>query len=76
MNWNHQLYKSPSEAVKSNENDGLVVLAKFIKVGDFNPEFEKLAKCMHDIHLKNQHIPVDHIDIRKFFSSNFTIFYK
>ena len=77
VNWNHELYKSPGEAANSNENDGLVVLAKFVKVGEFNPEFDKLAKCMHDIHLKNQNIPVDHIDIRNFLSSiiNLLLFY-
>jgi len=31
------------------------------------------AHCMHDIHLKNQHIPVHHIDIRKFLSSKIFI---
>ena len=74
VNWNHSLYKSPEEASRSNENDGLLVLAKFVKIGEFNPEFDKLAKCMHEIHLKNQKIPVDHINISNLLSSSYLIF--
>ena len=32
VNWNHKLYANPDAASSSNNNDGLVVLAKFIKV--------------------------------------------
>lgn len=32
VNWNHNQYSSPNEACNSNKNDGLVVLAQFVKV--------------------------------------------
>lgn len=32
VNWNHELYKDPSTASSSNKNDGLLVLAVFVKV--------------------------------------------
>jgi len=32
VNWNHKLYSSPEKASNSNKNDGLLVLAKFVKV--------------------------------------------
>lgn len=70
VNWNHTLYSTPEMASNSNTNDGLVVMAKFVKVGQFNFEFEKLSKCMEAIHLANQHVNVDHIDIMKFLSKN------
>jgi carbonic anhydrase len=64
VNWNHTLFKTPEEASKSNENDGLLVLATFVKIGKENNEFEKLVQCLHDVHLKNQNISVDHIIIK------------
>ena len=44
-------------------------MAKFVRVGQFNPEFEKIAKMLHDIHLKDQFQYVGQIDIRKILSS-------
>ncbi len=32
VNWNHTLYPNPEKACTFNNNDGLVVLAKFVKV--------------------------------------------
>ena len=32
VNWNHRLYKDPKLASESNHNNGLLVLAVFIKV--------------------------------------------
>ena len=34
VNWNSQLYTSPAEAVKSNKQDGLIVLGIFLKVNN------------------------------------------
>lgn len=70
VNWNHTLYSTPEKASNSNTNDGLVVLAKFVKIGAFNEEFDKLTKCMDKIHLMNQHVSVEHINIEKFLSKN------
>ena len=64
VNWNCSLFQTPDEASKSNENDGLLVMAAFVKIGKVNEEFEKLVECLDYIHLKNQNTPVDHIDIR------------
>lgn len=71
VSWNHELYKSFEEAIKSNKRDGLLVLAKFVKVGQFNPEFDKLAKNLHAIHLKDQFCYIGQIDIRNFLSSKY-----
>jgi len=70
VNWNFELYKTPSEAMKSSENDGLLVIAKFIQVGNFNPEFEKLTRYLHDIHLKDHSTHIEDINIENFLSSN------
>ena len=32
VNWNHTKYASSGEAARSNVNDGLVVMAKFVNV--------------------------------------------
>jgi carbonic anhydrase len=69
VNWNFELYKTPSEAMNSNENDGLLVIAKFIQVGNFNPEFEKLTRYLHDIHLKDHSTHIEDININNFLSS-------
>ena len=42
---------------------------KILKIGEFNPEFEKLTKCMKSIQLMNQHVPVNHINILNLLSS-------
>lgn len=69
VNWNHELFKEANDASQSESNEGLLVLAVFVKVGELNEEFEKLSKCMHDIHLKNQHLAVDHLDLKKLLPS-------
>lgn len=70
VNWNHELFKTPAHASQCTKNTGLLVLAVFIKVGDENEEFTKLSKCMHEIHLKNQCIPVDHVNIKNLLPKN------
>lgn len=56
--------------MNSSENDGLLVIAKFIQVGNFNPEFEKLTRYLHDIHLKDHSTHIEDINIENFLSSN------
>ena len=34
VNWNSSLYKEPSEAVASNNHDGLIVLGVFVNVSN------------------------------------------
>jgi carbonic anhydrase len=63
------LYKTPNEAVNSSNNDGLLVIAKFIQIGNSNPEFDKLTRYLHDIHLKDHSINVEDINLKKILSS-------
>lgn len=44
-------------------------MAKFIQIGNSNPEFDKLTRYLHDIYLKDHSTHVEDIDIKKFLSS-------
>ena len=70
MNWNHDLFKTPQQASENQHNKGLLVLAVFVKIGSLNEEFEKLSEFLHDIHLKNQHVSVDHLDVNNLLPNN------
>lgn len=70
VNWNHQSYKNPKAATSSNKNDGLLVLGVFIKIGKHNSEFEKIVNLLHDIHLKDHHVPVHNINMLKLMPEN------
>lgn len=70
VNWNHQSYSDPKLASSSSNNDGLLVLAVFVKVGEHNEEFDKLISYMHDIHLKDHHHEVTNINMRKLMPEN------
>jgi carbonic anhydrase len=74
VSYNHELYKSPAEAATSNDRDGLLVMATFVKLGQFNPEFDKLAKMFRDIHLKDQFVYIGQIIMRNLLSSIFSSF--
>jgi hypothetical protein len=41
----------------------IIFLSK--KVGEHNTEFEKLSASMNDIHLRDHHVPMQAVDIRK-----------
>lgn len=41
-----------------------------MKLGEANEEFEKLAKFIHDIHLKNHHVPIQNFNMNKLFPKN------
>jgi len=75
VNWNHDLYKNSKEASQANEHNGLLVMAVFVKIGEFNPEFEKLSKCLHAIHLKEENVSVDHLDIMQLLPENIHDYY-
>lgn len=74
VNWNYYHYENPKTASESNKNDGLLVLAVFVKIGKHNAEFDKLANCMHQIHLKDHsfNVSVNHINIRNLIPHNFS----
>ena len=42
----------------------IFICINFVKIGQFNLEFEKITKCLQDIHLKDHQVPVDHLIIR------------
>lgn len=71
VNWNSTNYKDTKAASLSEKNDGLLVLAVLVDIGEFHEEFEKVSKCLHDIHLKDEHVPVHHIDLRRLLPSRF-----
>ncbi len=64
VNWNYTRYENPEQAIASSQNDGLEVLAVFVKVGKENSEFEKLVELMHKVHLKDSHATTKHINMR------------
>lgn len=64
VNWNHDLFKTPKIASENEHNKGLLVLAVFVKIGNLNEEFEKFGQYLHDIQLKNQHLSVDHLNMK------------
>jgi len=49
-----------------------MIIIIFFKIGRFNTEFDKIAKCIHDIHLKDHQVPVDHINIRNLLPGKFS----
>jgi carbonic anhydrase len=64
------LYDDPGEASKSSKNDGLVVMAVFVRVGEHNDAFENLSSFLQEIHLKGNQVPVQNINISALLPNN------
>jgi carbonic anhydrase len=54
VNWNFNDYQSAHQAIQSNRNDGLAVLAVMVKIGQYNEYFEIITKSFNSILLKNE----------------------
>jgi carbonic anhydrase len=63
-------FKDPQSASKSNKNDGLLVLGVFVRVGQHNDDFDHLISYLNDIHLKDHHVPVHNINLKKLMPLN------
>ena len=76
VNWNAEKYSDPSQAVQSNDHDGLIVLGVFVKVGSHNLEFDKIIPSLNDIYLKDKESKIRHaLDVSKLFpGKNFSRF--
>lgn len=71
VNWNSTKYRDPSEAVKSNSHDGLIVLGVLIKIGAHNLEFDKIIPSLQDINLKDKKTTMRHsLDYTKLFPAD------
>lgn len=56
VNWNSEKYKEPGQAVGSTTHDGLIVLGVFVKVGKYNPEFDKIVNSLNRVALNGQSV--------------------
>jgi carbonic anhydrase len=76
VNWNSQKYSEPSQAVQSNNHDGLIVLGVFVKVGKNNAEFDKLVNSLTKVALNGKSAEFDDpIDYRGLFPSKRNTFF-
>jgi carbonic anhydrase len=70
VNWNYELFKTPEEAARSSNHSGLAVLGVFVKVGQFNPDFQKIVDSVNDIKLKDNAVITDNLNLCNFLPSN------
>lgn len=77
VNWNKKKYSKDSEAINSNDHDGLVVLGILVNVGEHNSEFDKILECLDEIRLKDKVSSLKQsLDVEKLFPGIGKLFLK
>jgi len=76
VNWNSEKYKEPGQAVGSTTHDGLIVLGVFVKVGNYNPEFDKIVNSLNRVALNGQSVQLqDPINYNNLFPADVSSYY-